>query len=406
MRKKLFKCMICIAILLFMSAPVLEVQAAVRLSQTKLTLVENTKKKLTLKGSKSGVKWTSSNKDIVRVSKNGVVSAIKEGKATVKATYHKKKYSCKVTVIAEVKEEETNEFEYLNEFVAPLGAENVQITDNVITLQNDVTGKVNFDYPDKTAVIDLNGHTWTASGDDFVGAITLVAGNLTVKDSIGTGRISTTGKLSAIAAWGNTKNFDSNLVIESGNFSSNKWRVIYANGPATSVTINGGRFDGIDCDTLSLHNQYVTITGGYFHSFYSCMISAQKEVNISGGTFIADGTGNYARGLSIQNMYTCKVNISGGEYIAPSDECGLYIYNEKNSLDLYDNLNISGGSFSSVFTMLHDCGLTSQQESDEENSAQAMDLANQLLFKNGNIKSIDEAKFVDNTKLILRNVQL
>lgn len=71
----------------------------VALSKTSVSLKKGTKYTLKLKNATaSKVKWSSSNKSVATVSKNGVVTAKKAGKATVAAKYGSKKYKCTVTV--------------------------------------------------------------------------------------------------------------------------------------------------------------------------------------------------------------------------------------------------------------------------------------------------------------------
>ena len=70
----------------------------VSISKKKLTLKVGKKTTLKLKNANaSKVKWSSSNKKVATVSK-GVIKAKKVGKATITATYKKKKYKCTVTV--------------------------------------------------------------------------------------------------------------------------------------------------------------------------------------------------------------------------------------------------------------------------------------------------------------------
>lgn len=73
----------------------------VALSKTSVSLKKGTKYTLKLRNATaSKVKWSSSNKSVATVSKNGVVTAKKAGKATVTAKYGSKKYKCNVTVKA------------------------------------------------------------------------------------------------------------------------------------------------------------------------------------------------------------------------------------------------------------------------------------------------------------------
>lgn len=77
---------------------VTEVQAAVKLSKTKLTLYVKKSVTLKVKGTKKKATWSSSNKKIAKVSKKGKITAVKKGKATIFAKIGKKKYKCVVTV--------------------------------------------------------------------------------------------------------------------------------------------------------------------------------------------------------------------------------------------------------------------------------------------------------------------
>lgn len=70
---------------------------APKLSATKLTLFVGDSKKLTVTNGKN-VKWTSSQKSVATVSKNGTVKAKKAGTATITASVSGKKLKCVVTV--------------------------------------------------------------------------------------------------------------------------------------------------------------------------------------------------------------------------------------------------------------------------------------------------------------------
>lgn len=56
-----------------------------------------------LKGAKaSKVTWKSSNKKVAIVDKKGKITGISKGKATITATYKKKSYKCKITVVDDI----------------------------------------------------------------------------------------------------------------------------------------------------------------------------------------------------------------------------------------------------------------------------------------------------------------
>lgn len=70
----------------------------VKLNATSKVLVVRQSATLKVKGSKSKVKWQSSNKKIVKVSKKGKITAVRKGKAVIKAGVSGKTCKCKVTV--------------------------------------------------------------------------------------------------------------------------------------------------------------------------------------------------------------------------------------------------------------------------------------------------------------------
>ncbi len=84
----------------------IETQAAtkkskIKLNKKKLILYEGDTYTLKVKGTKAKVKWSSSDKDVAKVSKKGIVTAIKEGSCTVTAKVKNKKYKCQVTVYSD-----------------------------------------------------------------------------------------------------------------------------------------------------------------------------------------------------------------------------------------------------------------------------------------------------------------
>ena len=100
MKKKI----LCIILALTLIAPVIKVQAKAKPSLNHKTIYMSTADKVKLKvlNNRKKVKWTSSNKKVARVSKNGTVTPRWFGKTTITANFGKKKLRCKVYV----KEEE------------------------------------------------------------------------------------------------------------------------------------------------------------------------------------------------------------------------------------------------------------------------------------------------------------
>lgn len=83
------------------------VKKAIKLSSNKLTLYQGTSHKLKLLNTSASVKWSTSKKKVVKVSK-GNVTAVKSGTATVTALSGKTKYKCAVTVYGPCKLNKTS----------------------------------------------------------------------------------------------------------------------------------------------------------------------------------------------------------------------------------------------------------------------------------------------------------
>ena len=70
------------------------------MSTSEITLLKGKKHKLKIVNAPKNakIKWKTSNKFAVAVSKKGKLKAVNYGTATIKATYKKKNYYCQVTV--------------------------------------------------------------------------------------------------------------------------------------------------------------------------------------------------------------------------------------------------------------------------------------------------------------------
>ena len=82
--------------------------AKIRLNKTKVTIKVGQTYKLKVKGTKKKVKWTSSKKSVVSVSKKGKIKGKKKGKAIITARVGKKKLKCKVKVVVKAKTNTTS----------------------------------------------------------------------------------------------------------------------------------------------------------------------------------------------------------------------------------------------------------------------------------------------------------
>ncbi len=73
-------------------------QAAAYLDTTRLIIPAGNGYSLNVKGTNAKVTWTTTDKSIVKVDKEGYVKGVKAGKATIKAKVGKKTLKCRVTV--------------------------------------------------------------------------------------------------------------------------------------------------------------------------------------------------------------------------------------------------------------------------------------------------------------------
>ncbi len=118
-----------LAMAVILTTCIMPVEAAsIRLNKTKATITVGSTVKLSVKGTKASVKWSSSNKAVATV-KNGLVTGKKAGKATVKATVKKKTYKCVVTVKEKPEEKVSEENKPEEEFVWEPGTE--ELTENL-----------------------------------------------------------------------------------------------------------------------------------------------------------------------------------------------------------------------------------------------------------------------------------
>lgn len=86
------------AMAIMITAIPMQADAAVKLNATKKTLYVGEQTTLKVTGTKSKIKWSTSNKKVATVTQKGKVTAKSEGSATIKAKAGKKTLSCKITV--------------------------------------------------------------------------------------------------------------------------------------------------------------------------------------------------------------------------------------------------------------------------------------------------------------------
>lgn len=100
MKRKLLSIILLAVLFLSLAIPAGTQAAEIKLNKKKVVLEVDAKITLKLGDIKAtDVKWSSSAKKVATVTSKGIVTAKAEGSATVTATYKKKKYTCKVTVV-------------------------------------------------------------------------------------------------------------------------------------------------------------------------------------------------------------------------------------------------------------------------------------------------------------------
>ena len=100
-RTKWTSAMLALCMLFTLLGAVIDTQAAaISLNKTSITLEVGTSTTLKVKGTRKSVAWSSSNRKVAAVTKNGKVTAKKKGNATIYASVAKKKFKCQVAVTA------------------------------------------------------------------------------------------------------------------------------------------------------------------------------------------------------------------------------------------------------------------------------------------------------------------
>lgn len=82
-----------------------EIQKSLSLNKTSAEIMVNSSVKLKIKNCKADVIWTSKNKRIAKVDKNGMVTGLKPGTATICAHVYGKTLKCKVSIMKDTKNE-------------------------------------------------------------------------------------------------------------------------------------------------------------------------------------------------------------------------------------------------------------------------------------------------------------
>jgi len=103
--KKYLSLLLTLALIFSLAGPAQAVSAAtIKISKAKATLEVDSTLKLSVTGTKNKVAWKTSKSSVATVSSSGLITAKKEGSATITATVSSKKYICVVTVVNSNKE--------------------------------------------------------------------------------------------------------------------------------------------------------------------------------------------------------------------------------------------------------------------------------------------------------------
>ncbi len=103
MNKKFVKILVasvicCLIVFFSVIAPVVQAKSSIKLNYSKATILKNETLKLKLIGKTDKIKWSSSDTEVAKVSKNGKVTAKSKGIAKITAKVNSKKYICKIKV--------------------------------------------------------------------------------------------------------------------------------------------------------------------------------------------------------------------------------------------------------------------------------------------------------------------
>lgn len=201
---------------------------------------------------------------------------------------------------------------------------------DTITVLQDLTAKAGI-FCWSNLTIDLNGKKITVAGENG-----LVSGNLTIKDSVGNGKIESTKSL-------NVSGEAAKIILESGTINvSNDYGIYAKNGG--SVVINGGTVTSLYAPLTGNNttgNMNFTVNGG--------TLTAQKgpAIYMPGQTKLVITNGTLNGGVSLR-MGT--VEISGGTINAVTEgiDAPNKYYNYSGNAWLPDALYVFGGTYTSA----------------------------------------------------------
>lgn len=318
-----------------------------------ITLDVGEKKKLT---ADKDVTWSSSDPTIVTVDENGNITGIKEGTATITATdSNGKTATVTVTVgkgiLALSKDNGSTWTNYttLAEAVSAAGtdASVIKVLENT---------ELSFEKPESSdgtksilirenqdITLDLNGKEITNTETYSL----LVSGQLTIKDSVGNGSLTSTNPIqqSLVVNYSDS----GKIIVESGILAkstdeTSTYQCRAISGGSGYVEVNGGTITSTGGTNVGITGSDIVINGGTITAKYAAVSSYSGNLEINGGTITStgyrtDGYKNVVVESSSSTNGNSNIEITGGNITAPSG------YNYAVSMDgVSGNISISGGN--------------------------------------------------------------
>ncbi len=216
-RKRIIKMpliIIMVFILTITSALPVQAKGKIKLKNSKVTLTVGQSKTLKVLNTKKKIKWTTSNKKIVTVSKKGKIKAKKKGTCKIYARVGKKKLTCKVTVKPKKKEKK-------------------KTTTNKNKYANNVTWK-SYGTDDGVVILVKNNYSYTV-GVDIDCLFYDSNGNLLEKSSDSNYALES-GRECALFAWNSSSNWSTHKI----NLKVLDAKNIITNAPKINTTFNVG----------------------------------------------------------------------------------------------------------------------------------------------------------------------
>lgn len=196
--------------------------------------------------------------------------------------------------------------------------------------------------PDAVMVLDLNGHSISST------TMVVVSGcNLTIRDSVGGGKISMDTSSNSKAAFSAVVNQEK-LTIESGIFEAK----IHESNPTAGVVgsavagvetvINGGTFSS-SCSAINVSSGSTTVNGGIFTAdTYGIVARGTAQVDFPANTQAVLTSDSFPIVVGAIGNNAGHVHISGGDFVGTN---AANLVGKMGSVTPTDLVEISGGTF-------------------------------------------------------------